>query len=568
MVASFLSQKITGTILVVDDEVVIRSMLSEILQEQGHVVVCVSDGETALQEMEKRPFDLVLSDLYMPGMSGIELLVQVKNQYPTLPVVVLTGQPSLDQAIAAMKKGASDFITKPFSIDYIHHVVQKNLQEQRLVQENQRLLAELNNKAVIEKLNRQLHQKISQLTKLYTISESFHAFVDNRSLLQYVVELASDLTGAQRVSLLTFDRKQKFLVMRASKGVANEVLRSVCVKVGEGIAGRVAQDFHPIRMTSREIATRTPNGNDRTYVSNSWLSVPLFLGGELFGVLNLTDKLDKTDFTEEDEYLALTLAEKAGIKIENNVLYEGIYSNLLDTLKALVSTIEAKDSYTRSHSQRVTEIALAIARHIGCSAEDCESITFAGSLHDIGKIGIQDSILQKNGRLDQAEYEIIKKHPVIGETIIEPLGLIEAERDIIRHHHERYDGKGYPDHLAGEEISLLARIVSIADSFDAMTSTRSYRKAQSEEYVIGELRNNAGTQFDPNLVDALIELLNKKVISLRADAPAVENLAMAEEVKPADTLKPMSPEESNELTAPAEPRDTVDAPVAESVVES
>jgi response regulator RpfG family c-di-GMP phosphodiesterase len=549
MVASFFSQKITGTILVVDDEMVIRSMLSEILQEQGHVVVCVSDGETALQEMEKRPFDMVLSDLYMPGMSGIELLVQAKNLYPTLPVVMLTGQPSLDQAIAAMKKGASDFITKPFSIDYIHHVVQKNLQEQRLVQENQRLLAELNNKAVIEKLNRQLHQKISQLTKLYTISESFHAFVNNRDLLQYVVELAADLTGAQRVSLLTFDRRQKFLVMRASKGIASDIQHMACVKIGEGIAGRVAQDFHPIRITSQEIAHRMANDIDRSYLSNSWLSVPLFLGGEFFGVLNLTDKLDKTDFTEEDEYLALTLAEKAGIKIENNVLYEGIYSNLLDTLKALVSTIEAKDTYTKLHSQRVTEIALTIANYIGCSAEDCESIKFAGSLHDIGKIGIQDSILQKNGRLDQAEYEIIKKHPVIGETIIEPLGLIEAERDIIRHHHERYDGKGYPDQLKGEEISLLARIVSIADSFDAMTSTRAYRKAQSEEYVVGELRNNAGTQFDPNLVDALVDLLEKRVISFRGDEPTGSNRVGVEEKSPADMLKPMGPED----TVPALP---------------
>jgi putative nucleotidyltransferase with HDIG domain len=516
MVTSLYDQTILGRILVVDDEPIVLHTLTEILREAGHEVVAVPDGKTALAAVEKQRFDLVLSDMFLPGISGLDILVRVKSMFPNLPVVLVTGQPNLDQAITAMKKGAADFITKPFSIDYIHHVVQKNLQEQRLVSENQRLLAELNNKAVIEKLNRQLHQKISQLTKLYNISESFHAFVDNRTLLQYVVDLASDLTGAQRVSLLTFDRRQKFLVMRASKGVNEEVARKVCVRVGEGIAGRVAANFKPLRITSPEFSEmmREVGGGARGggYVSNSWLSVPMFIGGELFGVLNLTDKKDLSDFTEEDEYLALMLAEKAGIKIENNVLYEGIYSNLLDTLKALVSTIEAKDSYTRSHSQRVTETALVIAHHIGCSEEDCESISFAGILHDIGKIGIQDIILQKKGRLDDREFAVIKTHPVIGENIIEPLGLIEAERDIIRHHHERFDGRGYPDRLVGVEISLLSRIVSIADAFDAMTSTRSYRDAQDMDFVLGELRKNAGSQFDAELVDAMLDLIDQKKV--------------------------------------------------------
>ncbi|MFP4381254.1 MAG: HD domain-containing phosphohydrolase [Candidatus Sumerlaeia bacterium] len=515
MVISLYDQTILGRILVIDDEPIVLHTLTEILREVGHEVVSVPDGKSALAAVENQRFDLVLTDMFLPGISGLDILVRVKGMYPTLPVILVTGQPNLDQAVTAMKKGAADFITKPFSIDYIHHVVQKNLQEQRLVSENQRLLAELNNKAVIEKLNRQLHQKISQLTKLYNISESFHAFVDNHSLLQYVVDLASDLTGAQRVSLLTFDRRHQFLIMRASKGISDEVARKACVHIGQGIAGKVAEQFKPVRITSSEYSEYSKKFEPevrRSYATNSWLSVPMFIGGELFGVLNLTDKKDMADFTEEDEYLALMLAEKAGIKIENNVLYEGIYANLLDTLKALVSTIEAKDSYTRSHSQRVTETAIILARHIGCSEEDCESISFAGILHDIGKIGIQDNILQKKGRLDDREYGVIKTHPVIGETIIEPLGLIEAERDIIRHHHERIDGKGYPDRLGGKEIPILSRIVSIADSFDAMTSTRSYRAAQDMQFVLTELSKNAGAQFDAELVDAMLDLIDQDKI--------------------------------------------------------
>ncbi len=498
-------RNLRGRILVVDDEPQVLSTLSEALLIADHEVVATESAEAALEAISESDFDMVITDLHLPGLSGVELMVRIKASHPTVPIVMLTGQPALDKAIDAMKKGASDFLTKPFSIEQIHHTAQKNLKERQLVKENQRLLAELNNKAVIEKLNRQLHQKIDQLTKLFRVSESFHSAVSNRSMLQYVVDLAAELLESERVSLLTFDPSHEYLMIRASRGISTEVQRKACLKVGEGVAGRVAQDFRPVRVTSKRNPQAAEATIDRTYDSPSWLSVPLFIGGELFGVLNLTNKHDHSDYTEEDEYLALTLAEKAGIKIENNVLYEGIYANLLDTLKALVSTIEAKDAYTRHHSQRVTDVALVIARHAGCSEEDCESIAFAGILHDIGKIGISDSILLKTSRLTDDEYHEIKSHPAIGENIVKPLGLIEAECDIIRHHHERFDGRGYPDGLKGDELSQMARIVSLADAFDAMTSTRSYRKALPMDIVVEEIRKNAGSQFDPDLVDIIVQ---------------------------------------------------------------
>ncbi|MBN1865966.1 response regulator [Candidatus Sumerlaeota bacterium] len=503
MALSSLPLQIQGRILVVEDEAVVRDLLSEILTQQGHKVATAGDGSEALDLLRKNSFDMVLSDLQMPGLSGLDLISSIKSRQPTLPVVVVSGYPALNKAIDAMKAGATDFITKPFRIDHIHHVVQKTLQEQRLLVENQRLMAELNNAAVIEKLNRQLSQKVRQLTKLYRVSESFHSEVDNRLVFQYVVGLAAELTDARRVSLLSLDRTHKRLVFRAARGVSPDVERTTVIPIGEGVAGQVALAGRPMRVTSRDYA---PGRNDdsRGYLSHSWISVPVFIAGELFGVLNLTDRKDLSDFTEEDEHLAVALAEKAGVKIENNVLYEGLYANLLDTLKVLVSTIEAKDPYTRYHSQRVTETSLVIARRAQCTEEECESIAFAGILHDIGKIGIQDSILLKPSFLTRKEYDIVKRHPIVGDMIVEPLGLIDVERDIIRHHHERLDGKGYPDGLRGKEIPLLSRIVSLADAFDAMTSTRSYRQAMSIPDALAELAAHSGTQFDPDLVRTLV----------------------------------------------------------------
>jgi putative nucleotidyltransferase with HDIG domain len=222
-------------------------------------------------------------------------------------------------------------------------------------------------------------------------------------------------------------------------------------------------------------------------------------------VLNLTDKLGRENFTPKDEQIMAILLEKAGAKLENQALYEGIYANLVDTLNTLVTTIEAKDPYTRDHSLRVTNYALGLAEMLGLDQQEREMIDFAGTLHDIGKIGVHDEILSKTGRLTKAEYEAIKEHPLIGERIVEPLGLSPLERAIVRNHHERFDGRGYPDRLGGEDIPLLARIVAVADAFDAMTTTRSYRQALSATVALEEVKRERGKQFDPVVAEALLE---------------------------------------------------------------
>jgi HD-GYP domain-containing protein (c-di-GMP phosphodiesterase class II) len=156
-------------------------------------------------------------------------------------------------------------------------------------------------------------------------------------------------------------------------------------------------------------------------------------------------------------------------------------------------------------------LATEVAKFLGCSGAQIESMQTVSYLHDIGKIGVRDSILSKPGPLTEAEYEIVKKHPAIGDSIVSELGLSPEERSIIRHHHERWDGAGYPDGLAGEEIPLLARIVSVVDAFDAMTTQRAYRQAMSREDSIAELLRNRGKQFDPSALDAFLEVINRTV---------------------------------------------------------
>ena len=201
------------------------------------------------------------------------------------------------------------------------------------------------------------------------------------------------------------------------------------------------------------------------------------------------------------------LAERTAQNIENLALYDSIKENLFATLGALVSAIEARDRYTRQHSQRVTQVALRIAQSMNRPFEDCRRLESSGPLHDIGKIGIDDHVLKKPGPLTDEEFKKIQAHPLIGVNIVSPLGLDDQELAVIKNHHERWDGKGYPDGLKGEEIPLLARILSVADAFDAMNSDRAYRKALPFEHCLNELTKNRGIQFDPEVLDAALHVL-------------------------------------------------------------
>jgi HD-GYP domain-containing protein (c-di-GMP phosphodiesterase class II) len=227
----------------------------------------------------------------------------------------------------------------------------------------------------------------------------------------------------------------------------------------------------------------------------------------ILGILSIRKKKNREIFSKKDLHHILSLTKRASLNLENKILYESIYSNILDTLKSLISSVQARDHYTEEHSQRVTDLSVRVALSMNCSARDVESLRIAGILHDVGKIAVPDSILLKPDKLTIEEFLVIKNHPTIGENILKPVILLETERKIIQCHHERWDGKGYPLGIAGNEIPFLARILAVADSFDAMTNNRPYRTAIPIKEAIEELIKNKNTQFDPDIVESFIKIL-------------------------------------------------------------
>ena len=189
---------------------------------------------------------------------------------------------------------------------------------------------------------------------------------------------------------------------------------------------------------------------------------------------------------------------------------EQLVKSYLETIEILRYTVEAKDTYTRGHSERVSEYSVLIGKKLGLPQSDLKTLKIGGLFHDIGKIGIADSILMKTGKLTNSEYNEIKKHPIIGKNILSNASIFQDIIPIVLYHHERYDGKGYPEGLRGNDIPLLARIVCVADSFDAMTSKRSYRDVLDYDYVKNEIKSQSGTQFDPVIATTFLDVLNNE----------------------------------------------------------
>jgi HD-GYP domain-containing protein (c-di-GMP phosphodiesterase class II) len=245
---------------------------------------------------------------------------------------------------------------------------------------------------------------------------------------------------------------------------------------------------------------------DETAGVRAELTVPLWVSGELWGAINLEE--NHTDaFDEDDVRLVETVADQVGAALRSAFLYERLDRAYMGTAEALAAALEAKDAYTAQHARSIVEHAEAVGRRLGLDAQELRDLRYGAVFHDIGKIAVPEAILNKRGPLTAAERREVERHTIVGEQILAPVEFLAGVRKLVRHEHERWDGAGYPDGLAGEQIPLGARIILACDAFHAMTSDRPYRAAMTTEQAIAELRRGAGSQFDPRVVAALLELL-------------------------------------------------------------
>ncbi len=488
-------------ILIVDDDpTIIQTLESYLKFQKGYEVLTASNAYEGLAVLEQTSdVDLVFVDINMPGMNGIEFVKKLKEKDRTIVAAIITGQPSMDIIIQAMRSGASDFLSKPFKYDQFQVAVERMLKERSILLENEFLAQEVKIKKALEQMNKKLEKKIREQTILFSINEALAKTKNTSELYKVLVELAAKLLDAKQAMLWIKEEDSQCLILVASIGPFDPKHERLEVTKSNHPAVRVAIEGIPIISSNFD-----SGGEKRSRKLDSYFFVPFKIREELLGVLGVTGTNPNEYSGEEPLFLLHLLAERASLTVENILLYDSIFMNLHATLRALVRSLEAKDPYTKFHSERVTDLAVEIAKKMNCSDDEIDSLTFAGHLHDIGKIGIRDQILMKPGRLTDEEYEIIKTHPVIGAEIVGHLGLLQNETAVIRHHHERWDGNGYPDGLSGENIPKLSRILAVADTFDAIISRRPYRDAKSAQFALDEIRKNSGSQFDPQVVETFL----------------------------------------------------------------
>lgn len=357
----------------------------------------------------------------------------------------------------------------------------------------------------------QVKRQLDELETLYRLGNVLNSSLSLEEILPEVLDRTLELLGAKTASVMLLDEEESELRIRMARGLPEDIIRSTRVQLGERVSGRVAQEGKPVLISRGE-----EKDND------SSLCVPLLSNDKVVGVLNIRTKLNGEDFTELDLNLAVQLASIAAVAIENAGLHDELQSLFLDAISALANSIDARDPYTKGHSERVTAYSVMIAEEMELPAEEVEQLRYAALLHDIGKIRIRDHILHKPGRLTEDEFNEMKMHPEYGVEIMRPVKAFQQILPSMLHHHERFGGGGYPHELIGDDIPLGARIMCVADCFDAMTSDRPYRKGLPVDTARNELLRNKGTQFDPRPVEIFIRLIDEGRVQPVLDAYRAE----------------------------------------------
>ena len=485
-------------ILIVDDEFMAREMMQEILERAGYQAIAVGSGEEALTIAEEQDFDLLLADIKMPEMDGLELVQRFRELRPDTIPMLITGYASIETAQIAVREGVYDYIVKPFERSDLCAAVAKALRRKIASDEEFRL---------------------KELMGLYKVSQSIVTSQEQREVLDLIINAALHQTKSSGGAVLLFDSSRQGVVIEAAVGVWEPATRLANAMLERGIKEWIAEMSDPAMFTDIEqhpLFDRVrPLYLERPLLAPTsnrveMLLLPIKSEKEIFGVLNIYREGEAKLLSQSDLELLTILATQAGLSVKSRQHFAELEKSCLSVLRSVASFVESRSHYTRGHMERVAQLSEQLGCRIGLSEEEVNTLKLAASLHDIGLIGISEAILNMPGELAPLEWDMVRLHPIISDEILAPLKFLSEVRYIVRHHHERLDGRGYPDGLLSDEITPSVRVVSLCDSYDAMTSPRPWRQAFAKDEAIAILKEEKGTKFDPEIADAFIDMLGEQ----------------------------------------------------------
>lgn len=346
----------------------------------------------------------------------------------------------------------------------------------------------------------------ARLELVYEVSKKIGSVPRMTQMLEQVIQMTQQTLNASAASVLLTNDNDQELFFQAASGPVGKALKRVKISTSHGIAGQVVRTGKPVIVNDVNSDPNFRKNIDKVtgFVTRSLICVPLAVHGKVLGVIEVLNKLNGGNFNDQDLEAVASVAATAAMAIENTRLHQTVLDAYKGTITALAAAIDAKDPYTRGHSQRVMKYTLLGGAHLSLPGEEMETLEYAGILHDIGKIAVDTLILNKPDALTASEWNIIREHPVIGANLLKEVPFLGKTSELVLCHHERYDGKGYPAGLKGEGIPLGARLLAVADAFDTMTTDRSYRSAFTVDDTLKELYRCSGTQFCPVALEAFV----------------------------------------------------------------
>jgi len=504
-------------ILLIDDDLKVLEILGESLNRKGYKVSTASNGRQALRTFETQDPKLVVLDMMLPDINGLEVMEQLRESphNSDVPVLILSANGDVDVRLAGLEGGAEDYIVKPVALKEFCTKVEKAIQRSDRARELRSKQDTLENqlsrgKEDYTQIAKDLKRQLFSMKTLFSVSQDLNRVLDTDELVN-VVSLT--LLGELQISslaLFSLERENdEYFTLIGVKGFSNEKFGGIKIDRTGEFARLLDEAQDP-----RKLA-RNPDRTWARILPDLRLAVfefvtPIKVKEEIKGIVFTGPKLNGVDYSIYDKDMMMYIANSAGIGMENARLLKQLQLTYVSTLKTLISVIEAKDPYTKGHTERVASYAVAIGNMLKLSEPDRRRITFGALLHDIGKLGVAENIIFKEGKLDSSEWDVLKSHPEIGARVVDRMEFLTGTVEIVKHHHESWDGSGYPDGLKAEDIPLGARIVAVADSFDAMTTNRSYRRALSVDEAIERMTNAAGTQFDRKIVRVFVRHIRNK----------------------------------------------------------
>ncbi|ATX78575.1 HD-GYP domain, c-di-GMP phosphodiesterase class II (or its inactivated variant) [Mariprofundus aestuarium] len=511
-------------IILLEDQAMVRNVIVETIDDfSDRIHITCADSVKAGRELfESQPWDGMIADLTLGDGESLELISELRERNIDIPIILASGFLSPEKLQEAEKLGIGHILHKPFHPAALLDCVEKAFLSSGAVPHVPQPKSPTQEETVEAPhpmhghLLPELFAMDRHLGLLFRLLNDIPKHKEVAKICSSSLTLAMDIVRAHSGFLALYQRDAKKLVLATHNGLEE-------AGMPWNIAVNCKLDSTPFEplLEGREDYIQSVVDSGLSYScwpgvdAHSYIAIPIRLEQRAMGVICLMDYREASLSEQHKNTLGLLVAHLDTL-LDNRAVHAALQDSMKETLITLASLLEARDRYTKDHSSRVSKMSVIFAAKLGLDQEAIDLIQTGGLLHDLGKVGIPDSILLKEGRFTDQEFARMKAHPAIGDTILKNLDGLGRERQMVRHHHERMDGSGYPDKLKGEEIPLAARIVCVADAIDAMTSHRVYRTAQPLSFCIEQLRLNSGTQFDSAVVEVAIEAIEEGLIETQA----------------------------------------------------